>query len=79
VSAPSWREGLNMKCTDERIPILGEWMAPRDGSNVGLVVDVLLDGSRVVLARQMLDRVVETVHRTSDLKGLLLGRRVIPR
>lgn len=67
-----------MKTTDERIPRIGDWFLPRDGSNVGMCVDVLLDGSEVVLSRPMLDRTVETRHRTKDLKGPLLGRRVVP-
>ena len=67
-----------MRTTDEAMPRIGDWFVPRDGSNVGICVDVLLDGTKVILARRMLDGVVETVHRTIDLKGPLLGQRVVP-
>jgi len=67
-----------MKTTNEAIPRIGDWFAPRDGSDVGICVDVLLDGSQVVLARRMRDRAIETVHLTSNLKGPLLGKRVVP-
>lgn len=67
-----------MKTTDERVPLVGDWFVLLDGSNVGMCVDVLLDGSEVILSRPMLDRTIETWHRTKDLKGPLRGKRVIP-
>ena len=59
------------------VPRIGDWCAPKDGSNVGMVVDILPSGDQVVLARPMLDRVVETVHWTADLKGTMQGKRLL--
>lgn len=65
--------------TDDPIPRIGDWFIARDGSAVGMAVAVLPSGEEVVLARPMRSGVVvETVHRTIDLKGPLLGKRVIP-
>lgn len=63
-----------MKTTDERIPTVGEYVVERNGSFVGTVVDVAIKGDDCVVANEWEER----VFRFSAIKGLFLGRRVVP-
>lgn len=66
--------------TDQVIPAIGDQLQPSKGI-WGVVVDVLISGEKVVLARPSPAKrgdILETVHDTKDCKGLMTGRLVVP-
>lgn len=67
------------RTTEQRIPTIGEYMVERGGNDTGMVVDVLPSGEMVVLAwPDRTGRIVEKAYATKNLKGLCLGRAVVP-
>ena len=62
-------------------PAIGDWLIPEDHAAPyplglpGIVVAILPSGEKCVLARRLPSgRVVETVHISSALRGLMRGR-----
>lgn len=64
----------------EKIPAIGDWLIERNSDRPGLVVAVLPMGDECVLAsRPPPNReCVEGVHKFSELRGPMNGRRVKP-
>ena len=62
------------------VPAIGDWLMPRGDDGVpGMVVDILPSGSACVLARYLPPtyQMVETAHNTADLKGPMMGRKIL--